>query len=57
MLVAAATVELASINALGVLLIVSRRQLTGARRALDRSPVTHRIADLTAGAGTFASAD
>jgi hypothetical protein len=28
MLVAAATVELASINALGVLLIVSRRQLT-----------------------------
>jgi adenylate cyclase len=36
-LVAAASVELASIIALGVLLIVSRRQLKGARRALERS--------------------
>jgi class 3 adenylate cyclase len=36
-LVAAAIVELAGIIALGVLLIVSRRQLKGARRALERS--------------------
>ena len=36
-LVAAAIVELASIIALGVLLIVSRRQLKGARRAIERS--------------------
>ena len=36
-LVAAATVELAGIIALGVLLIVSRRQLKGARSALERS--------------------
>jgi adenylate cyclase len=36
-LVGAAVVELASIVALGVLLIVARRQLKGARRALERS--------------------
>ena len=36
-LVAAATVELAGIIGLGVLLIVSRRQLKGARNALERS--------------------
>jgi hypothetical protein len=48
-LVAVAIVVLAGIIALGVLLIVSRRQLKGTRRELDMEPSTP---SLPHGAGT-----